>query len=894
MWNSAIRLCCAGYVLSTCWLLAAESDGQFLPEVKVLQPGVALTLLAEHPDLVTPTGIDVDAQGQIWAVATHTHFRPEGYQGPEQDEVLVFQEDQGRAVHRRVFYNATKATMDLELGPDGWVYLAERSRILRVKDTNGDGRGDLEETIALLSTEADYPHNGLEGIAWHPNGDLVFGLGDNMSKPWTLTGTDGAGARGIGEGGIFRCRPDGSGLRRIARGFWNPFGVCVRADGEVFTTDNDPGERPPCRLLHVVEGGDYGYLRQYGSASHHPFVCWHGELPGTLPMIHPTGEAPCGVLPLGGGLIVPSWTDNRIDFYPLRRKGASFTAERVVLLEGGHNFRPVCIAPGTANAKSITFYFTDWVFVSYQLHGKGRLWKLEIDPQQAKWFQPREVEPPTAAAVLAAQLRSSDGNRSRAELFQLAHDADPFIANAAIGALSRQAATWQPQDVQRLSAADRPLAVLALKLAADVSTWSAAEDADGKVRRPPVASDSWVRQLLQDDDPGVRFETLRWISNAQLREFLPDVKALLDRSDLDYRQFEACVATWNTLTGKPEDGIRNSELLLSRSRDASSAPQLRAFALRLLPTLPTLAPASGAAPTTQFPKGLDLALLQELLNVGDETLSLEAVRTLGGNPTPAAQEILAQVAAQASHTPRLRAEAVAALSAVPDGHLELFIQLAHAGERPVREEALRALRQTNLSADQLRRISSLEAEHPESLDLVRAVVDPPTLTQGRPPVTDVAAWQQRLAAVQEPPDAESGGRTFHHARLGLCSRCHRHGGRGNVVGPDLGEVARPGERSWLLESVLQPSLKVAPEYRARTLILKDGRTFTGILLRGSDTEVLRDSNGQERRFKLDDIESRSEILTSLMPDGLVNSLTDRELRDLLVYLETSGSSAAGP
>jgi len=138
--------------------------------------------------------------------------------------------------------------------------------------------------------KSDYPHNGLEGLAWHPNGDLVFAIGENFAKPWTLTGTDGVTVKGAGKGGIFRCTAAGKNLRRIAVGFWNPFGICVRADGEIFAAENDPGERPPCRLLHIVEGGDYGYERSYGSEAHHPFVSWNGELRGTLPMIHRPGS----------------------------------------------------------------------------------------------------------------------------------------------------------------------------------------------------------------------------------------------------------------------------------------------------------------------------------------------------------------------------------------------------------------------------------------------------------------------------------------------------------------------------------------------------------------------------------------------------------------------------
>ena len=55
-----------------------------------------------------------------------------------------------------------------------------------------DGTVDTEENLATLDTVADYPHNGLSGMAWDPNGGLVFSLGENFGKDWSLTGTDGA------------------------------------------------------------------------------------------------------------------------------------------------------------------------------------------------------------------------------------------------------------------------------------------------------------------------------------------------------------------------------------------------------------------------------------------------------------------------------------------------------------------------------------------------------------------------------------------------------------------------------------------------------------------------------------------------------------------------------
>ena len=860
---------------------AAERD----PHVRITRPGVRLSLVAEHPDLATPTGIDVDDSGRVWVVATHTHFRPDDYDGPIHDEILVFDptSDDGK-VGRRVFYNATTATMDLELGADGWVYLAERDRILRIKDTNGDGTADVEQNIVVLKSEADYPHNGLSGLAWDPDGDLVFGLGENFSQPWTLTGNDGAVERGASEGGIFRCTADGKKLHRIARGLWNPFGVCVRSDGEIFAVDNDPGERPPCRLLHIVEDGEYGYRRKYGPESHHPFVCWNGELRGTLPMIHPTGEAPCGVLPLGRGLLVTSWGDHRIDFMPLRPSGATYDSDPIAIVKGGRYFRPACIARDpSAGDKRRVWYLTDWVDGRYDAHGYGRLWKLEINIDKAPWLGSMDRNPPTEAARLAAALRSGGISKDRKTLMRLATDKDPFVARAAVTRLASMALQWTVDEVRRWPPSDRVQAVMALELAG-------------------ASPATWIEALLADDDADVQFETLRWIANDELKAFLPEVEGVLNRSDIGYSLFEAAMATWNTLQGKPEAGVRDTQILLARVRDTDSAPRLRAYALRLLPTQSAAAGKEGTVPARNFPKGLSLDLLGELLAVDDSTLSLEVIRTLAGNPS-VSQDLLLSIAVDPRRSDTLRAEAVAGLATVAERHVKTLLRLAGDMRPIVRKEALRSLRSSELSSDQLETLRQLAKHYPESADLVQAALDPKSLKDARPPHTDTKAWIKLLDAVNSPPDPRSGQRIFHHALIGLCSNCHRHGGRGNVVGPDLsslgsrvalgnrGAIDGRDEREWLLRSILDPSSEMAPEFQPRTIVLNDGRVFTGIRLRSYTKEQIRDANGQTRTFARDDVESMVESKVSFMPNGLADTLTVRELRDLLAFLGAQSSAA---
>jgi putative membrane-bound dehydrogenase-like protein len=848
-WLCALLLSVVSAPTQPADIRAPEIPANCPPELRTLRPGVTLTEVVANPAVMTPTGIDVDRQGRIWAVSTHTHFRPTDYSGPKHDSVIVYADRDGDGRHESstLFYEQTDATMDLELGPDNWVYLAERDRILRVRDTDGDGRGDEEEDIAVLQTTADYPHNGHGGLAWHPSGDLIFALGENMWKEWTLTGRDGTRFTGSGEGGIFRCRPDGSKLRRIAKGFWNPFGICVRPDGEIFAAENDPGSRPPCRLLHIVEGGDYGYQRLYGRAPFHPFVAWNGELRGTLPMVSPTGEAPCGIAPLGGGLLVPSWADNRIDFFPLVQQGASYTAARIEIATGSEFFRPTCIK----QASAFTYYLTDWVFGSYEIHGKGRIWKLEIDPAAAaEWLQPAAPATLNKPALLARRLRSGREKISTTRLFGLAADDDPFLAHAAIQSLAARARFWDAEAVRKLPAAQRVNAVLALRVAGP-------------------DDESWPRRLLGDENPDVVFEALRWIADRRMASYEDEVAQLLGRPDLDYRLFEAALACWNAVTGKARSGVADLKMLLRRIRDKEAAPQVRAYALRLLPETERLSEKE----------------LRDLVTVGNPELAREAVRTLAGRTTEAAFAQLTRIADDPKNSGELRADAVVGLARDADRHVPILVKLAGDGYQTVRQEALRALRFLVLAPEQKNRLSQIAEAHKDSRALVRSILEPASLAEGRPELTDLAAWKKRIGGSAGNPQA--GRRIFFHPRVALCGNCHRHSGRGVVLGPDLSAVADREGPDWLLHAILRPGKDVAPQFYPWSIRTKDGEDFVGIMLRKggrSGKEFYRDPAGREKGISKSDIVSRRELKSSLMPEGLLATLTDSEIRDLLAFL----------
>jgi putative membrane-bound dehydrogenase-like protein len=378
--------------------LVATAGPAQVEQPKVVDPRLSFELFAAEPDIVTPTGITIEPGGRVLVIESNTHFRPQGYKGPAADRIRAFQDTDGdgRAERVETVFEGTSMTMGLAIHPSGALYVATRSEVFRLKRAP-DGSYGERTPIAKLETDGNYPHNGLSGFAFDFAGNVYFGLGENLGATYKLIGSDGTTLTGGGEGGnVYRCDPDGKKLARVATGFWNPFHLTIDAFGRLFAVDNDPDSRPPCRLLHVVYGGDYGYRFRNGRRGLHPFTAWNGELPGTLPMVAGTGEAPSGIvayesdnLPdeFRGTLIVTSWGDHRIDRFRLRPRGASFRSVAEPIVTGGENFRPV----GVALAPDGSLFLSDWVDKSYEVHGKGRVWHL-----RAK--QPRLRSKPTDAA----------------------------------------------------------------------------------------------------------------------------------------------------------------------------------------------------------------------------------------------------------------------------------------------------------------------------------------------------------------------------------------------------------------------------------------------------------------------------------------------------------------
>jgi quinoprotein glucose dehydrogenase len=133
-------------------------------------------------------------------------------------------------------------------------------------------------------------------------------------------------------------------------------------------------------------------------------------------------------------------------------------------------------------------------------------------------------------------------------------------------------------------------------------------------------------------------------------------------------------------------------------------------------------------------------------------------------------------------------------------------------------------------------------------------------------------------------DPETGRRLFLYKAEVSCQRCHKVDGVGGVVGPDLNGIGSKQKRDYLLESIVLPSAKIAKGYESVVLLLKNGKSETGILkAENADTIQLMNAEGQLKTIAKDRVEERL-VGKSPMPEDIVKHLSARELRDLVAFL----------
>ena len=255
------------------------------------------------------------------------------------------------------------------------------------------------------------------------------------------------------------------------------------------------------------------------------------------------------------------------------------------------------------------------------------------------------------------------------------------------------------------------------------------------------------------------------------------------------------------------------------------------------------------------------ALLASLAAGQPAELQTAAIKVLAQHPLPAVTTALA------THwrdlTPPAREAALAALIAREDRATALLHAIQAGTIKP-----------TDIPAAQVQALAHHKSAPLAALARTAlAQVIPPT----RAEVT--ATFQPSLTAAGD----ATRGLTIYQGR---CFVCHRAGGEGMAVGPDLITVKSKG-REALLTAILEPHKEIAPHYIAYDVATKDGNAYTGIVARDDATGLsLKIMGGGEITLARANIRGSSSAGQSLMPEGLEAGLSVGDMADLLTFIET--------
>jgi putative heme-binding domain-containing protein len=116
-----------------------------------------------------------------------------------------------------------------------------------------------------------------------------------------------------------------------------------------------------------------------------------------------------------------------------------------------------------------------------------------------------------------------------------------------------------------------------------------------------------------------------------------------------------------------------------------------------------------------------------------------------------------------------------------------------------------------------------------------------------------------------------------------CAACHRLFGVGGGIGPDLTGSNR-ASLDYLLHNILSPNAEIPNAYRTTTVELHDGRVITGMADLENAAVVAVQTTNESLSLPRADVKTIIQSDVSMMPEGLLNPLSDADVRNLIAYL----------
>jgi len=516
-------------------LLFSASFAAIAAPAKVSQlkcaPGWQSEVVAEAPFISAPSVVCCSPDGRIFM---GEDFMDMGSPSDKPGDSIVCIYPNGTI---KVFATNLNAVFGMQY-IDGKLYVHHTPKFSVFDDHDGVGSNRVD----LITN--DNPHPGAPSFNDHiPSGfqlamDGYFYISTGDKGVLGAVGTDGRKIEM--RGGVYRMRPDGTGLEVYSTGTRNHLSVAINSEDEMFTYDNtDDGGGWWSRVTHMVDGGFYGYPYDY--KPQRPYTLWcmadYGSGAATGTLIYDEDALP---EEYRGNMFCCEFAGGQVYRLKIKRAGETYSVESRVQFENGHylptprmgvidvdfltrggygeNFRPVGI---TVTPDGMGFYVTDWGLPGWKRGDVlGRLFKVtytgkSLAAPKPKWFIP---------AASGKKFSASTAELVRA----LSHPAESVRLVA------------QRRLAERRGAAEGKLASLLKNTKAPpYARWSALWTLDaidgGKKEHKAIL------KALLDKDATVESQAARELGTRQVRDAVNPLVQMLDSTNAMLR-FRAATA----------------------------------------------------------------------------------------------------------------------------------------------------------------------------------------------------------------------------------------------------------------------------------------------------------------------------------------------------------------
>jgi putative heme-binding domain-containing protein len=633
-------------------------------------------------------------------------------------------------------------------------------------------------------------------------------------------------------GCIYKLDMDGKDWQLVSSGFRNQFDAAFNSDGDLFTFDADmewdlgaPWYRPT-RVCHVVSGADWGWRN--GSAK------WPTHFADTLPPVVDIGPgSPTGIT-FG--------------------YGAKFPAKYQSAL-----------------------YLSDWSY--------GKLYALELEPRGASYTgkfeefisaSPLPLTDVMINPVDGAMYFLIGGRGVQSGLYRLSYSGMESTDRAEQLPVAKEERSLRVM-LESLHNGDHAQAV--------EKAWPYLGHQDRFVRHAARTAiehcdlTSWQRRALEETDPHTAITALIALTRKVPRAYHP-TGADLDTPPPAYPAGDESRHPLQPAVLAALDRVNWSALSEEQLLELLRAYQLAFYRLgppnedarwQLMAKFDEMYPAKS--------RPLNSMLTEILCYLQAPFLASQAVELLENSPTQEEQIDLVR---------SLRFLDAGWTAETRQRFFQWFAKAqAYKGSNNF------ATFMSELKADALARVPA--EEQVELADIVNARLPEAGAPNAGEPRPLVKEW--KMDELRGLIETKLSGRDFDRGRTMFaaanCFGCHRHSGEGGSVGPDLTGLAGRFSAADILESVLDPDKVISDQYGAVVVVTKTGKVVTGRIVNhhGGNLMIntnMLDPNAIESipRAKIETLES---AMVSMMPSGLLNTLHEEELLDLMAFLLSRGN-----